>query len=94
MHFLNDKWEFCHVTINFLETIDTSRSVMIIQVTNPLVKHMFNVHVFPYGKDERSNISTMTFVLTAIVFCEVLGLSFCRGLLGSYNVQVLAICHR
>jgi hypothetical protein len=29
MHFLNEKWEPCHVTIGFFETTNTSRSAIV-----------------------------------------------------------------
>jgi len=44
-------------------------------MTNLLAKDVFNVYVFAYVKDERSNIFTMTFELTSVMCCEVLGLS-------------------
>jgi len=30
VHFLNDKWEPCHVIVKFFETVDTSRNAMAI----------------------------------------------------------------
>jgi hypothetical protein len=42
--------------------------------TNLLAKHGFTVYVLAYVKDVRSNIFTMTFALTSIMSCEVLGL--------------------
>jgi hypothetical protein len=33
VHFLNDNWEPCHVTIEFFKTIDTSRSSMVLQAS-------------------------------------------------------------
>jgi len=71
VHFLNDKWEPCHVTIGFFEIANTSRSAMALQVNDVLAKHGLNACVLAYVKDERSNLSTMTFVLTSVVFCEV-----------------------
>jgi hypothetical protein len=44
-------------------------------MTNLLAKHGFNAYVLAYIKDERSNLFTMTFALTSIMSCEVLGLS-------------------
>jgi hypothetical protein len=34
VHFLNDKWEPCHVTIGFCEIVDTSRSAMALQMND------------------------------------------------------------
>ncbi len=39
VHFLNDNWEPCYVTIGFFETTKTSRSVMALQVNEVLIKH-------------------------------------------------------
>jgi hypothetical protein len=75
VHFLNDKWEPCHVTIRFFEMANKSRNAMAIQVNDVLAKHGLNTHVFAYVKNERNNLATMTFVLTFVVSCEVLGLS-------------------
>jgi hypothetical protein len=74
VHFLNDKWEFYHVTIGFFEIVDTSRSAMALQVNDVLTKHGLNARVLAYVKDEGSNLSTMTFPLTLVMSCEVLGL--------------------
>jgi hypothetical protein len=52
-----------------------SRNAMVIQVNDVLAKHGLNTHVFAYVKNERNNLATMTFVLTFVVSCEVLGLS-------------------
>jgi len=71
VHFLNDKWKPCHVTIGFFEIVDTSRSAMALQVNDVLAKHGLNACVLAYVKNEGSNLSTMTFVLTSVVFCEV-----------------------
>jgi hypothetical protein len=74
VHFLNDKWEPCHVTINFFETTHTSRNAMAMHVNNVLAKHGLNIVVFAYVKDERNNLATMTSTGTFIVCCEILGL--------------------
>jgi hypothetical protein len=42
VHFLNDKWEPCHVTIGFFETTEPFRSVMALQVNEVLINHGFN----------------------------------------------------
>jgi hypothetical protein len=34
VHFLNDKWEPCHVTIGFFEIVDTFRNAMILQMND------------------------------------------------------------
>ncbi len=72
MHFLNDKWRPCHVTINLFETTKTSKNAMALQVLEILAKHGFNVGVITNVKD---CISTMTSTLVFVVSCEVLGLT-------------------
>ncbi len=68
MHFLNDNWwEPCHVIVGFFEIANTSRNAIVLQENNVLVKHMFDIYVFAYVRDERNNLSTMTFILTSIV---------------------------
>jgi hypothetical protein len=74
VHFLNDKWEPCHMTIGFFEIANTSGNAMGLQVNDVLAKNRLNVHVLAYVKNERNNLSIMTFVLTSIVSCEVLRL--------------------
>ncbi len=71
VHFLNDKWEPCHVTINLFETTKTFRSVMALQVIEVLAKHGFNVGVIVNVKDP---LSTMINTLVFVVSCEVLRL--------------------
>jgi hypothetical protein len=73
VHFLNDKWEPCHVLVRFFPTTDTFRKDMATQVNNVLAKHGLNTHALPYIKDEGNNLATMTFALTLIVSCKVLG---------------------
>jgi hypothetical protein len=75
VHFLNDKWEPCHVTIKFFEMANKSRNAMAIQMNDVFTKHGLNTHAFAYVKDEGSNLATITFALTFVVSCEVLGLS-------------------
>jgi uncharacterized cupin superfamily protein len=36
VHFLNDKWEFCHVTFGFFEIVNTFGNAMVIQVNDVL----------------------------------------------------------
>jgi hypothetical protein len=70
---------------------------MALQVNDVLVKHMLNVYVVAYVKDEGNNFSTMTFALTFIVSCENLGLStpFVHKVsLGLCHVQMLLACYR
>jgi len=74
VHFLNDKWEPYDVIIRFFEIVDTSRNAMPLQVNDVLAKHGLDAYVFAYVKDEGSNLSIMTFALTSVVSCEVLGL--------------------
>jgi hypothetical protein len=75
VHFLNDKWEPCHVTIGFFEIVETFENAMVLQVNEVLAKNGFNVQVIAYVKDEWGNFSTKTIVLTYVVSCEVLGLT-------------------
>jgi hypothetical protein len=75
MHFLNDKWELCHVTIGFFEIVETSKNTMALQVNEVFAKHGLNAWVIAYVKNEGGNLSTMTIALTSIVSCEVLGLT-------------------
>jgi hypothetical protein len=44
-------------------------------MNNVFAKHGLNIHVLAYVKDERNNLATMTYTLTFVVSCEVLGLS-------------------
>jgi hypothetical protein len=39
MHFLDDNWEPCHVTICFFEIVETFRNAMVLQVNEVLAKH-------------------------------------------------------
>jgi hypothetical protein len=48
---------------------------MVIQINNVFVKHGLCTHIFAYVKNERNNLATMTFALTFVLSCEVLGLS-------------------
>jgi len=69
VRFLNNKWEPCHVIMGFFKTMDTIRNVLALQMNDLFAKHKLNVYVFAYVKNEGNNLSTMTFVLTSIVFC-------------------------
>lgn len=61
VHFLNEKWEPCHViTIRFFEMTNTFGSAMTLQVNELLTKHRFNSQVIIYVKDDKDNFSTMT----------------------------------
>jgi hypothetical protein len=42
VHFLNSKWEYCHVTIDFFETTNTTRSAMALQVNDVFTKYNLN----------------------------------------------------
>ncbi len=57
--------------------------------------HGLNVHVIAYVQNG-GNLSTMTFTLTLVMSCAVLGLPtpFCKDLLGPHDVQMLLVCHR
>jgi hypothetical protein len=71
VHFLNDKWEPCHVTIGFIEIANTFGNAITLQVNDLLAKHEVNVCVFAYVKDEGNNLSTMTSTLTFVESYEV-----------------------
>jgi hypothetical protein len=47
---------------------------MALQMNDVLAKHRFNARVLAYVEDEGVNFSTMTFALTFVVSCEVMGL--------------------
>jgi hypothetical protein len=84
VHLLNDKWEPCYVIVEFFEIADRFGNAMVIQVNDVFAKHGLSTHILAYVKNERSNLATMTFALTFVVSCEVLGLlapfvGFCRG---------------
>ncbi len=53
MHFLNDKWEPCHIIVGFFEIVNTSRNAMALQVNDVLTKYEFNTRIIAYVKDER-----------------------------------------
>jgi hypothetical protein len=72
MHLLNVQWEPCHIIIGFFEIIDTTKSAMVLQVNDVLAKHGFITQKIAYVKNERSNFSTMTIVLTSMVLCQAL----------------------
>jgi hypothetical protein len=74
VHFLNSKWEYCHVTIDFFETTNTTRSAMALQVNDVFTKYNLNSWIITYIKDEGNNLLTMTMVLIFIVWCEPLNL--------------------
>jgi hypothetical protein len=56
VHFLNDKWELCHVTFGSFEIVNTFGNAMVIQVNNVLAKHGLNTHVLAYVKDDLGTI--------------------------------------
>ncbi len=74
MHFLNNKWESCHIIVGFFETINTFGNAMALQVNVVLAKYGLNTQIIAYVKDEGDNLNTMTNALTSIVSCETLGL--------------------
>jgi len=90
VHFLNDKWECCHVIVRFFETINTFGNVMAIQMNNVFAKHGLNIHVLAHVKDEGNNLATMTSALTFVVSYEVLGLS--TSFVGSYWGHAMFKC--
>jgi len=51
VQFLNDKWEFCHVTMGFFKIVETTNGVLALQMNDLLVKHGLNVRVLVYVKD-------------------------------------------
>jgi hypothetical protein len=90
VHFLNDKWEPCDVTIAFFEILDTSRNAITLQVNDVLAKHGFNACILAYFKDEGSNLSIMTSTLASVVSCEILGLL--APFVGSYWGHAMSKC--
>jgi len=70
---------------------------MALQVNDVLVKHMLNVYVVSYVKEDENNFSTMTSALISIVSYEILGLSTLvvhKVSLGLCHVQMLLACYR
>jgi len=47
---------------------------MALQMNDVLAKHRLTACVLAYIEDERVNFSTMTFALTFVMSCEVMGL--------------------
>jgi hypothetical protein len=86
----------CHVIVGFFEIANTSRNAIALQENNVLMKHMLDVYVLAYVKDERNNLSTMTFILPWLCLIWSFGImdAFSKDLLGPCNVQVLSICHK
>jgi hypothetical protein len=52
VHFLDDKWEPCHVTIGFFEIVKISGNAMVLQLSEVLAKHGLDVQVIVYVKDD------------------------------------------
>jgi hypothetical protein len=52
MHFLNDKWEPCHITIGFFEIVNTSGNAMALQINDVLAKYGLNLRIIAYVNDE------------------------------------------
>jgi hypothetical protein len=53
--------------MGFFEIANTFRNAIALQENNVLVKNMLDVYVLAYVREERNNLSTMTFILTSIV---------------------------
>jgi len=53
--------------MGFFEIANTFRNAITLQENNVLVKHMLDVYVLAYVREERNNLSTMTFILTSVV---------------------------
>jgi hypothetical protein len=90
VHFLNDKWEPCHITIGFFEIVDPFGNVMALQVNDVFTKYGLNIRIITYVKDEGGNLNTMTNALTSIVSCETLGLQ--TPLVGSCWGHAMSEC--
>jgi hypothetical protein len=43
VHFLNEKWEPCHITIHFFDIIDPFGNVMALQVNDVFTKYELNI---------------------------------------------------
>jgi hypothetical protein len=54
--------------VGFFEIANTFRNAIALQENNVLVKHMLDVYVLAYIRNKRNNLSTMTFILTSVVF--------------------------
>ncbi len=69
MHFLNNKREPYHITIEFFEIINTLESAMALQMNIVLAKTQVEcLYSCICVKDERNNLFIMTFSLTLISF--------------------------
>ncbi len=53
VHFLDAKWEPCHVVIEFFEVVHTFGSALVLQVNDLLAKHGLKVCVIAYIKRGR-----------------------------------------
>jgi hypothetical protein len=67
--FINTLWEPYHVTIWIFEVHNTISVTMANQVKYLLDSFGLLDKVMTYIKDERSNLNTLTFVLTFVVSC-------------------------
>ncbi len=74
VHFLNDKWEPCHVLVRFFEMANTFGIAMALQLNDLVAKHGLDVHVIAYIKNKRNIFFNVTFTLIFIISCEVSGL--------------------
>jgi len=66
VHFLNDKWEPCHVTIGFFETKNTFGNAMAMQINDVLAKYELNVQILNpkvmLVKTSNSRSETLSFI--------------------------------
>jgi hypothetical protein len=84
VNFINDEWEFVHITMGILEVQNVVNVAMATQVKVLLNSFGLFNKVITYVKDEGSNLATLTFVLAFVVFCFRLQLpcpfvGFCFG---------------
>jgi hypothetical protein len=75
VHFLNDQWEPCHITVGFFEIVDITGSAMALQVNDMLAKNGLITQVIAYVKGKRGNFSAMTTILIFVVSCQALRLT-------------------
>jgi hypothetical protein len=75
LHFLDDKWDPCHVTIGFFEIVENFEKMpWLCNSMKSLQNTGLMFRLLRMLKKKGGNISTMTTILTFVVSCEVLGL--------------------
>jgi hypothetical protein len=92
MHFLNDKWELCYITMRFFEIVDTSGSAMVLLINNVLENMGFKF-VFLHMSKMKGIIFHHDIYISLIYVSWNFGIvdTFCTVLLGLCNVQMLSL---